>query len=69
MDGAELAVAGLAPCGEETDDEGFAVVAEFGGIDSLSPEVLELHRGELGVCRDARHEQQGEEDALVCFHK
>jgi hypothetical protein len=68
MDGVELAVARLTPCGEETDDEGLTVVAEFGGVDSLSLEVFELHRRELGLCHDARHEQQGEKDEFVCFH-
>jgi hypothetical protein len=27
-----------------------------------------LHRGELGLCCKACHEQQGEEDNFICFH-
>ena len=40
VDGFQLTVAWLAPCGEETDDKRFAVVVELGCIDSLAIKSL-----------------------------
>ena len=55
-DGAELAVAGLAPGGKETDHEGFAVVAECVGTDYLTLEILDLDLGQLGESGHGQHE-------------
>ena len=57
VDSLKLAVAGLAPCGEETDYKRLAVVAQSGCINGFPVDCLEAYRRELGAC--AGYRQQG----------
>ena len=60
VDSLQLAVAGLAPCGEETDYKWLAIVAQSGGVNGFSVDSLEAYRRELGACTGYRQQGYGQ---------
>ena len=61
VDGTELTIARFAPCSKKTNDERLAIVVEFGCVNDLSLQRLELYGGELCFRCHACHEQYGKE--------